>query len=87
MMKKKFRTTSFWLGLSGAVVIVLETLSNIIGINLYSKEVEAIILSICSALVMLGIVTKKNVSDENETSTKDLLEEINLEEINKDDKK
>ena len=30
-MKKKFRTTSFWLGLSGAVVIVLETLSNIIG--------------------------------------------------------
>ena len=86
-MKKKFRTTSFWLGLSGAVVIVLETLSNIIGIDHYSKEVEAIILSICSALVMLGIVTKKNVSDENETSTKDLLEEINLEEINKYDKK
>lgn len=86
-MKKKFRTTSFWLGLSGAVVIVLETLSNIIGINLHSKEVEAIILSICSALVLLGIVTKKDVKDENESSTKDLLEEINLEEINKDDKK
>ena len=86
-MKKKFRTTSFWLGLSGAVIIVLETISNIIGINLYSKEVEAIILSVCSALVMLGIVTKKDIKDENESNTKDLLEEINLKEINKDDKK
>ena len=86
-MKKKFRTTSFWLGLSGAVVIVLETLSNIIGINLHSREVESVILSICSALVMLGIVTKKNVKDVNESNAEDLLEEINLEKTKKDDKK
>ena len=76
-MKNKIRTTSFWLGLSGAIVIILETISNIFGLNLYSKEIESIILSICSALVMVGIITKKNVSDEKESSSEDLLEEIN----------
>lgn len=76
-MKKKIRTTSFWLGLSGAIVIVLETISSVLNLNLHSKEVESIILAICSALVMVGIITKKNVSDEKESSSKDLLEEIN----------
>ncbi len=76
-MKNKIRTTSFWLGLSGAIVIILETISNILGLNLYSKEIESIILSICSALVMVGIITKKNVTDEKESSSEDLLEEIN----------
>lgn len=76
-MKKKIRTTSFWLGLSGAIVIVLETISSVLNLNLHSKEVESIILAICSALVMVGIITKKNVSDEKESSSKDLLVEIN----------
>lgn len=76
-MKNKIRTTSFWLGLSGAIVIILETISNILGLNLYSKEIESIILSICSVLVMVGIITKKNVTDEKESSSEDLLEEIN----------
>lgn len=76
-MKNKIRTTSFWLGLSGAIVIILETISNILGLNLYSKEIESIILSICSALVMVGIITKKNVTDEKESTSEDLLEEIN----------
>lgn len=77
VLKKKIRTTSFWLGLCGAIVIVLETLSNVLGLNLHSKEVESVILSICSALVMLGIITKKNENDENNNSSQDLLDEIN----------
>lgn len=76
-MKNKIRTTSFWLGLSGAIVIILETVSKVVGLNLYSKEIESIILSICSALVMVGIITKKNVTDEKNSSSEDLLEEIN----------
>lgn len=83
-MKNKIRTTSFWLGLSGAIVIILETISNIFGLNLYSKEIESIILSICSALVMVGIITKKNVSDEKESSSEDLLEEINKDKDNEE---
>ena len=75
-MKQKFRTTTFWLGLSGAIVIVLETISSVFGINLYSKQVESIIMSICAALVMLGIITKRSVNDKEEISKTDLLEDI-----------
>ncbi len=78
-LKKKIRTTSFWLGLCGAVVLILETISNIFNLNLHSKEVESIILAICSALVMLGIITKKDISDEKDLSSKELLEDINKE--------
>jgi uncharacterized membrane protein len=64
------------LGLSGAIIIVLESISSAFGINLYSKQIESIILTICSALVMLGIITKKDSSD-NEISKEELLDEIN----------
>lgn len=88
-MKKKFKTTSFWLALSGASVIILETLSKVIGLNLYSKEVETIILTICSLLIMLGYVTKKDVTDESDSSKDDLLEDLNKDkakdDINKKD--
>ena len=75
-MKQKFRTTTFWLGLCGAIVIVLESISSAFNINLYSDQVESVILSICSALVMLGIITKKDLSDTKDSSKEDLLEEI-----------
>jgi len=75
-MKQKFRTTTFWLGLCGAIVIVLEAISSAFKINLYSQEVESIVLSICSALVMLGIITKKDSSDEKEYTKEEILDEI-----------
>ena len=81
-MNQKFKTTTFWLGLCGAIVIVLETISSAFGINLYSKEIESIIMSICSALVMLGIITKKDTKDKNDLTKDELLETIDF---NKDD--
>lgn len=74
-MKKKLRTTSFWLGLCGALVLILDTISEIIGLELYSKEVERIVLSICSILVTIGIITKRNEND-SDVSKEDLLKEI-----------
>ena len=56
-------------------MIVLDAISSAFGINLYSREIESIIMSICSALVMLGIITKKDVGD-NAISKEVLLEEI-----------
>lgn len=82
-MKKKIKTTSFWLTLSGAVVMLLDTISNIIGLDLYSKKVESIILAICTFLVMTGVITKKDVSDPEPKNSDELLDDIN-EEINKD---
>ena len=81
-MKDKLKTTTFWLGLSGAIVLVLECLSDIIGLELYSKQVENIILSICSILVMVGIVTKRTTKDKEEIDKEELLDDID-EEIKK----
>jgi uncharacterized membrane protein len=75
-MRQKFKTLSFWFGLSGAIVIVLDTISNIVGVDLYSKQIESVILAVCSALVMLGIITKKDSKDNNDLSKNELLEEI-----------
>ena len=75
-MKNKLKTTSFWLGLSGVIVIILESVSSIIGIDLYPKVVEGIVLSICSILVTIGIVTKKNEGDKANTTKEELLKEI-----------
>ena len=82
-MKKKIKTTSFWLTLSGAGVMLLDTISNIIGLDLYSKKVESIILAICTFLVMTGVITKKDVSDPEPKNSDELLDDIN-DEINKD---
>ena len=82
-MKKKIKTTSFWLTLSVAVVMLLDTISNIIGLDLYSKKVESIILAICTFLVMTGVITKKDVSDPEPKNSDELLDDIN-DEINKD---
>ena len=72
----KLRTTSFWLGLSSGVVLILDCLSKIIGLDLYSKEVEVVVLSVCSILVTIGIVTKKKVDDNKDSTKEELLEEI-----------
>jgi len=75
-MKSKLRTTSFWLSVSAAIVLVLDSLTNIFGVKLYSKEVEVIILSICSILVTIGIITKRNVTDTKEVDKEEFLEDI-----------
>lgn len=75
-MRNKLKTTSFWLGLSAALVIILDTITELLGIKLYSNEVESVILSICSILVTIGIVTKRKVTDEKEVDKKELLEDI-----------
>jgi len=74
-MKSKLKTTSFWLGLSGAVVLILDCISSIFNVKLYSQEVQTIILTICSILIMLGIVTKKN-EGEKDSSKEDLLSDL-----------
>lgn len=76
-MKEKLKTTSFWLGLCGAVVLIVECVADIFNIKICSDIIENIVVTICSVLVMLGIVTKKNVGDTQVSSKEDLLQEIN----------
>ena len=75
-MKDKIKTSSFWLGLGGAVVLCINCLSDLFGVTICEERVEGIIVTICSVLVMLGIITKKNVSDTNPVSKDELIVEI-----------
>jgi uncharacterized membrane protein len=84
-MKEKIRTTSFWLGVSGAIVIVIECVASLFNINIMSGVVGDIMLAVCSVLVMLGIINKKNVGDTEISSENDLLEELKNIEMNSED--
>ena len=58
-MKDRLKTMSFWLGISGIVVIISEAISNLLNISIVSESVEGVVVAICSVLVLLGFVTKK----------------------------
>ena len=83
-MKEKLKTTSFWLGLSGAVIIVVDAVSQLFGVCVPSSEIESVIIAICSILVMLGIVTKKNVKDDTVYSKDELLIELQEQQSDED---
>lgn len=85
MMKEKFKTTSFWLGISGALVIIADCISKIFNINILSGYIDDIVITICSVLVLLGIVTKKNVGDSKDSSKEELLYELKNTDIDNDD--
>lgn len=80
-MKNKLRTTSFWLGISGAGVLFLESVASLFGFSIPSSKVEGVVTAIAVLLVAMGFITKKTESGKEE-KTEDLIDEI----IKKDDK-
>ena len=76
MLKNKIKTTSFWLGVGGSVIILLNCLSNLFGIEICADFVEDLVVSFCSVLVMLGIITKKTDNDDDKITKEELISEI-----------
>lgn len=81
-MKKKIRTTSFWLGLSSAVVVLAGAIASIFGVKISSGVIEDVIMAICSVLICFGFVNRKSENGA-EVSKEELLDEIS----SKDDEK
>ena len=77
-MKEKIKTTSFWLEIIGVVMIVVDTICGILGVNPYSGVVEVILMSLGSILVLIGVVTKKSVKDDKSYSKEELLEDFEI---------
>ena len=74
MGNNKFSSYSFWIAVSGAVVIFLKNLLQVFGVSFDTTAFETIVVSLCGVLVVLGVLTK------------DKDEKTNLEE-NKNDNK
>ena len=67
----KFKTYAFWLALSSAIVILVQSVGKLFGFEIESSLIENVIMSICGVLVVLGIVTKSNENDEKVKSNKE----------------
>lgn len=67
---KKIKTYTFWVALSGSIVILVESVANLFGFSIDSSTIENVIMAICGVLVVLGIVTKDSKSSkQNSTKT------------------
>ena len=84
-MKEKIKTTSFWIGISGIAVVVVNCMSSIFGFVVASDVVEAIIVSISSILVIFGVVNKKDINDNTKYSKEELLDELRKDDEEIDD--
>ena len=61
----RIRTYAFWIGLSSAVVILVQSLGKLFGFEIESSLIENVIMSICGVLVVLGIVSRPTESEED----------------------
>ena len=70
-MKQKFRSSSFWVAVSGALVLVINNIGKMFGFSVSSELVTNIVDSICGVLVMFGILTmpKKEQSQQSDDTT------------------
>ncbi|MBE5757466.1 MAG: hypothetical protein E7345_00860 [Clostridiales bacterium] len=75
-MKDKLKTTSFWLELSGIIGLIVNAISGILDIKIYSDGIQDLVLAICAILISFGFVSKKKVSDSQNSSTEELLDDI-----------
>ena len=82
-MKEKIKTTSFWLEISGVLVIVADAISTAFGLNLYSEVLKTCLMTLGSILVVIGVITKKNVADDKTSTKEELLDEFDIDENEK----
>lgn len=64
---KNIKHYSFWVSLSGAIIVLLNAFGNALGFKIDNKVVEDCVMSIASLLVVFGIVSM-NKKDKKEDS-------------------
>lgn len=55
-LKNKIKNYGFWMSLTGAVILVLQTIGKIVGFSIDSVAIESVVSSICGVLIILGII-------------------------------
>ena len=57
----KFKTTGFWISLSGAIMLVVQTVLGAFNITFNSEIISNIVSAMCSALVFVGVLIPTQV--------------------------
>lgn len=65
-MKERIKSYSFWVGLSGTIVAIVQAIGKAVGFIPDGEIISNIILGIAGILVAFGVVSKPKVNSENE---------------------
>lgn len=76
-MKAKIKTVSFWTGLIGAILMIVDAISGFFGIDSISNTLSDILFSLCTILIVAGVINKKSPEDNKSYTTEELIEEMN----------
>lgn len=81
--KDRIKSYGFWTALSGAVVILAQSIAKCFGMEIEEELISNIIMSICGVLVVFGVVTmpnKKVDTEEDKEENSEIITEEKLEE-------
>ncbi len=84
-MKVDFKSYTFWVALTGAVLILMERLGSAFDFSLSGEVFEGIIFAICGVLVVLGVLNKNDHNDENNADSDDNFVDIDENDVDKND--
>ena len=80
-MKNKIKNYSFWVSLSGAIVVLVEAIGRAVGFIPNGEIINDIIMAIAGVLVVFGVVTMPNIEEKTDAS-EDVKEDKNNENNN-----
>ena len=79
-MKDKFKNYSFWISVTGAVLLLVNNLGKIFGFNVNNEAVYSIVDGVCGVLVVFGVLTmnksKKTTETKQDTSNEPADEQL-----------
>ena len=76
-MNNKYKSYSFWMSVTAAVILVINNVGKVCGFSIDSKIVTQIVDSVCGVLILFGIITiSKTEKDEKENFGQDTDEQV-----------
>ena len=74
-MKDNFKNYSFWISVTGAVLLLLNNLGKIFGFSVNNEAVYSIVDGICGVLVVFGILTMNKSKNSADIDDENLLDQ------------
>ena len=65
-MKEKFKSYTFWMSVTAAVILVINNIGNVFGFEVDSKVITQIVDSICGVLILFGVITMAKTENKEE---------------------
>jgi uncharacterized membrane protein len=76
-MKNKFKSYSFWMSVTAAVILVINNFGTLFGFEIDSNVITKIVDSICGVLILFGVITMTKKDTEESAGINDMQSEDN----------